>query len=227
MQFVRLVFAAALFFAAFAGSPLLAADWFPADFRGEPGSIYALWNFDTSANPSPYDELSIVPLEDFPLFPIIPTADVTNMTWWGATDFAGWISLPGGSILNFNMPNFVDDEPLKKLWIQITYLPLFNPEDYPFVAAIEANDNDIGFVLGDLIGSYTIPQLGYRVESWEITPNPDFELVQIYIPQWILVDQVIIDTQSIPELSSAVLFGAASVVLVAGVFRRRHWRKAG
>jgi hypothetical protein len=226
MQFVRSVWTAAIFFVAVAGSPVLAADWFPADFRGEPGSIYALWNFNTPANPSPYDELNIVPLEDFPLFPIIPTADVTNMAWWGAADFAGWISLTEGSILNFNMPNFIDFEPLKKLWIQITYLPLFDPEDYPFVAAIEANDNEIGFVLGELVGSYTIPQLGYRVESWEITPNPDFELVQIYIPQWVLVDQVIIDTQSVPELSSAMLFSAASVVLVAGVYRRRLGRQA-
>lgn len=200
-----------------------ADDLFPPDFRGLPGSIKVVWDFETSDNPAPYSELEVVPLPGSPLFPITPTADPLNMVWYSDANVDGWISLPQSSILNFNLPNFIDEEPLKKIWIQINYIPLEDPQDYPFVVAVEAYDQEAGSVLGQFQGSFALPELGYRAEAWEIYPNPDFELVQIYLQPGILVDQVIIDTVSIPELSTAVLSG----MVVAGaagfsLLRRRR-----
>ena len=67
-----------------------------------------------------------------------------------------------------------------------------------------------------------IPELGYRVESWSITPNPDFELVQIYLPPWIFVDQVVIDTISVPEASTLLMRGIGLMGAGAAVWRRRR-----
>ncbi|MBY0588926.1 hypothetical protein K2X85_17270 [bacterium] len=202
---IRSLMLALLFFT----TSVSAFDLFPAPFRGEPGTVYGFWDFTTPANPALPEAWNIVPLGNYPVFQIPMGVEISsNMVYLNDGNINGWISTPGAfNILNFVIPNFVDFEPVKKLWIQVGYYN-FNPNEvFPFVAAIEANDNEAGFVLGELTGSFTVPSIGYRLETWEIRPNPDFELVQFIVPPWVLVDKVTIDTISVPEASSMLLIG--------------------
>ncbi len=206
-----------------------AFDLFPAPFRGEPGSVYAHWDFTTGANPAPVDAFNFVPLGNAPVYTIPFQCEITNFVYFNDNNINGWVSVPGigHSILNFGVPNFVDFEPVKKLWIQIGYFN-FNQEDlFPFVAAIESNDNEVGFVLGELTGAFNIPSIGYRLETWEIHPNPDFELVQFIVPPWILVDQVTIDTIStVPEASTMTMMSLVGIGLAGAAWRRIHAGKS-
>lgn len=206
--------------------PAASADWFPPDFRGLPGSVFAQWDLDEPSNPDLADAFHAVPLEGYPLFPIPTIVEITNLEWVTIGDVSGWMGLEGGGILNFAVPNFIDPLPLKKLWIQIQYFsPNANPQDpstFPFVAAVEASDSEAGFVLGDITGWFDIPSI-YRLETWEIRPNPDFELVQIIVPRGVFVDQVTIDTIStVPEISTLVLCGISGVFVAGLDYVRRR-----
>jgi hypothetical protein len=202
---------------------VLAFDLFPAPFRGQPGSVYAHWDFPTNANPAPVDAFNLVPLGNAPVYTVPVEVEITNFVYFNDGNVNGWVSVPADdfSILNFSVPNFIDFEPVKQLWIQVGYFN-FNQENlYPFVAAIEANDNEVGFVLGELTGAITVPELGYRLETWEIHPNPDFELVQFIVPPWILVDQVTIDTIStVPEASTLTMMCLVGMGVTGAAWRR-------
>ncbi len=200
-----------------------AFDLFPAPFRGQPGSVYAHWDFTTNASPAPVDVFNLVPLGNAPVYTVPVECEITNFVYFNDGNVNGWVSVPGDgfSILNFSVPNFIDFEPVKNLWIQVGYYN-FNQENlFPFVAAIEANDNEVGFVLGELTSAITVPEIGYRLETWQIRPNPDFELVQFIVPPWILVDQVTIDTIStVPEASTVTMISLVGIGVLGGTWRR-------
>lgn len=228
MLFRPCLFVAALLATAAFVQPAASADWFPPDFRGLPGSVYAVWDLNNPDNPDLADAFNAVPLDGLPLFDIPPIVEISNLEYYSDANVSGWMATDGFGILNFALPNFVDFLPLKNLWVQINYYaPNPNPADpltFPWVAAVEASDNEQGFLLGEFTGSFDIPQLGYRLETWEVRPNPDFELIQIMVPQGVLVDQVIIDTIStVPEASTMVLCGVSGLVIVGvGALRRRR-----
>jgi hypothetical protein len=228
MLFRPCLLAAALLATVAFVQPAVSADWFPPDFRGLPGSVYALWDLNNPENPDLADAFNAVPLDGLPLYEIPPIVEILNLEFATVGDTSGWLATGDFGILNFCVPNFIDFLPVKDIWVQINYIaPNPNPADpltFPWVAAVEASDNEVGFVLGEFTGSFNIPQIGYRLETWVVRPNPDFELIQIFVPRGVLVDQVIIDTIStVPEVSTMVLCGVSGFVIAGfGYVRRRR-----
>jgi hypothetical protein len=202
-----------------------ALDLFPAPFRGQPGTIYAAWDFGSPVNPANADVVNTVPLPGAPLTQLYPSAELQNLGWLPAGADGGWYGLPGqlytlpdGGIINITMPNYIDFEPIKQVWIQIRYLPGI---ESPYVAAIEALDNEVGQVYGVLNGYTDYTDSGFRVESWSIVPNPDVEQIQIFVPYSVFVDSVVIDTISVPEMSTLTMSAGGFLILGYMILRRR------
>jgi len=218
-------FSALLLFAAQAAPALAALDLIPAPFRGQPGTVYAAWDFATPTNPADADVVNFVPLPGSPLTQLFPSAELQNLGWLPAGVDGGWYGLPGhlytlpdGGIINITMPDFIDFEPIKQIWIQIRYLPGITS---PYVAAIEAQDNVEGQVYGVLNGYTDYTDSGFRVESWSIVPNPDVEQIQIFVPYSVFVDSVVIDTISVPETSTLTMSAGGLFILGYLIIRRR------
>lgn len=201
-------------------NPASADDLFPPDFRGLPGSMTAEWDFGDPANPDYADSFNLTELPGADVFPVYPLAELINLSWTVADGDGGWFGLGGGGIVNIAMPNFIDQLPRKEIWVQIKYVP---GGASPYVTAVEAFDEEAGQVLGTLNGSIDNPDFGFRVESWQILPNPDFELIQIYVPAAVTIDQVVVDTIStVPEVSTLALCGGSILVLAVGARLRRR-----
>lgn len=122
-----------------------------------------------------------------------------------------------GSFLEFFIPNWIDLEPLKLIWIQINgvWQPGAAP---PSVQGVFGQKGTLPPYFGTPEGSEeTFPGF-HRTELWSLQPNPDFEFIRIFIPEGAFVTQVVIDTISFPTPGAVSAFGLAAL----GVARRRR-----
>ena len=126
-------------------------------------------------------------------------------------------AIPGaGIVYEFVIPNFYD--PLPKKTIDITMKgsnPSASGAELPSVLDIIGSDSPYGSpgssvpVFASLVSRD--PQSELVTEAWEMFPNPDWEVVKIFVPSAFELESIQIATQSIPEPGTAVL-------LVAGLF---------
>ena len=141
---------------------------------------------------------------------------------WVTYNDGGWQGGIGGTgpgSLNFRIANWIDDEPLKIVWMQMTYAPDPVSGGSPFIEFIIADDPlpitrteqvsvTEGPISGDALGRW------HKLEVWEIEPNPDFESIQIVVLEGVTVDQVVIDTIStVPEPTGLAMITAAGLLL--------------
>ena len=132
-----------------------------------------------------------------------------------------------GTLYEFVIPNFYDPLPMKKINITMQ----------------GANEGASGFSLPgvlDIIGADSdyynggpaLPVFGSFVsgtisptmvtEYWEMFPNPDFEIVKLYVPVEFELQNISIYTEStvVPVPAAAWLFGSGLLGLVAMARRR-------
>ena len=135
---------------------------------------------------------------------------------WDPLDGDGGWTFPGGGEIQIEMDNIIDFEPFKDIWIQITF---FGPAP-PTVAQIIAFDNEVGgAVTSQLIDHGPGPDPGIHVwEHWRLWPNPDYETIFIQVDPQVSIDQIIVDTQSVPEPATVMLLALGLGFLV----RRRR-----
>lgn len=203
-----------------------ADDLNPPPWRGAPLTTFSHWDFLTPNTPFP----------DGAPAPVIgnsggaPTfTPGPNVTWEPGTDASGeWVGGPGGGTLTFQIPNWIDDLPVKLLQIQMTYFEIHNSG--LTVSNINAVD-PLGITLVQQTGTTTStipngPHLGWeqRTEQWTILPNPDSETITVFLPAENLLTQIVIDTISVPEPSSLLLAGMGAALLGLTVWRRRARR---
>ena len=145
---------------------------------------------------------------------------------WVSYNDGGWQGGIGGTgpgSLNFRIANWIDDEPLKIVWMQMTYdrgpalgspfIEFIIPTDPEPITRIEQVSVTDGPISGDALGRW------YKLEVWEIEPNPDFESIQIVVPEGVTVDQVVIDTIStVPEPTGLAMITVTGLMLI----RRRY-----
>jgi hypothetical protein len=132
-----------------------------------------------------------------------------------------------GTLYEFVIPNFYDPLPMKK--IEITMEGANGGAsgfDLPGVLDIIGADSDYINggpalpVYGSFVSGAISPTL--VTEYWEMFPNPDFEIVKLYVPIEFELQSITIATQStlVPIPASVWLFGTGILGLV-GVTRRK------
>lgn len=163
-----------------------------------------------------------------PSVPANPTgwAVVPSGADFGLTDLV----TPGGNTFAAQVANWVDWWPLKHLRVQVAYTdpsgnnpPVITGVSGFTVAAPlgsgpqgSATSETLGGLVGGVYNDPLYPN--YFYEDWVIMPNPDWEQVRFFLPQGTIVDQIVIDTISLPEPAGLGLVGLA---LLAVRKRRR------
>jgi len=241
-----------------------ADDLVPAPFRGDPGSTFVHWTYDENApNPVVFPRNDVPDVSSFvpggPGFvdPAITFgADPTIPTDFAAQLFAGsqfepdvpptWLPVFNGRFgvlrnvlgASWDINNFVDLAPLKKVHIQITWAAT-DPTVVPDVFFTEAEffqaDPEIeGFEEFEIDPFENSIDLGdgwiHSTFTFELRPNPDAEFIGIFpfdsttdTGVQIAIDQIVIETIStVPEPAT---FGLACFAMVAVLMKGRHRRE--
>ncbi len=204
-----------------------ADDVAPPWYRGHQLSTYSEWEFNQS--PSSFYDISADTFTFVPGSPNEPLftgfsaeAEVdllSNWMWVPGDGDGGLTPSPGAASasIGFKIPNFVDLQPEKLLRIQITYqinLPIVSGVQgwYGFsggIGPIEGIPDGAMFVIGPF----------HEYQDWIIRPNPAWDLIAITVPQGCVLDEVVVDTVSLPSP------GAAALLALGGMFaagRRRR-----
>ena len=203
-----------------------ADDLNPPPYRGGTRSTLAEWDFDQDGeNPlAPDGDLPTV-IGDFA--PVLNAAlpgnapypsgfANTNLTYTGQGFLNnGTATFP----LSFNVPNWIDLEPIKFLRLQVTYT---GPTPTTQVTGFLGAPGDSALVSEILVNTVpgTIGNSLYFYQDWELRPNPDWEQVALLLQPGTFIDQVVIDTISTPEPSTITLV-AIGVLALGRVARRR------
>jgi hypothetical protein len=181
----------------FSASYVLADDLNPPTYRGDPLSVYAHWNLipgslilDLNNNWSSVDDTDPTTI----LYPnFTPTPQV----------------LPNNGVYDFQLPNWIDNMPIKHMRVQLTWQ---NTGQAPLNIFSQGLDG-INPVLGQI--TFVSPVLpdasgvgAYQYFDLIFKPNPDFERLHVTMPSNAVLSQVVIDTVStVPEPATLVLLG--------------------
>ena len=220
-----------------AGQTVLGDDFAPPDYRGLSLSYQAEWDFGLMQGsvgnglvPTKEDNW---PDNDPAGFPFLYDKFDTHIDFDDPTD---WLFYEEGGLWNpgrdasfgCQVINWVDNEPLKKLRIQITYRGDFAPTIPEITGFVYYEDgpNRIPYPHPDP-GSLVLPgqfvehvdwAAGQFYEDWIIEPNPDWEQIVVAVPMGTIVDQIVIDSISIPEPATLAVLGLGAV----GLLRKRR-----
>lgn len=172
-------------------TPARGDDLNPPFYRSQPLSVFAHWTPDATGALL-LDQFNSVDDSDPStyLHPIPPSSPV----------------LPdSANVYQFQLPNFVDEMPIKFLRVQLTWTGTTQPPINIFSDALEPGQLVPGittFASNPLV--FTQPDGGYQYFDIEFHPNPDFERVHVHLPPDGQLTQVVIDTVStVPEPAMA------------------------
>lgn len=169
---------------------------------GQGSTTFQQWEFNTNANPAAPDVVHNnfgAPVAnihgDFPYTVWLANDNGHNGVW----RFEDWISL--------DVPNDPIQHPYKEIWIQITYSAGAGHDPQLFTEPPESNVETVNKVQLDQFywhGTYKIT----------IIPNPQAETIFIEPRDCTLyVDEIVLDTISIPEPASLFLLAVSSLLL--------------
>jgi len=197
-----------------------ADDLFPPSWRSQPRTTLAEWDFTTAANPTPPDGTLTTVVGDSGGMPM---AEMESDLVWDAVFGGSWgpsgPGIPINNLIFLEIPNWIDQEPVKFVQIQLTYQP---GVDSPHVIDMgQIGVNDVSNKLSDSeMQIDPLDNLWHRTELWTIRPNPDSELIAIDVPRDSRVAQIVVDTISIPEPSCMAL-ALLSLLATTRILRRR------
>lgn len=181
----------------------------PPDYRGDPLSVYAHWSADASGVLI-MDQFSWVDDGDPATFlhPLQPSIQVPP---------------PTSGIYQFQLPNIVDELPIKYMRVQLTWTGTTQPPVNVFSEAmdgIQLIPGILTYASGPLV--FTQPDGGYQYFDFEFRPNPDFERINVQLPPDALLVQVVVDTVStVPEPTTLIFLSAGALAMAR---RRRTLR---
>ncbi|MEN6306318.1 MAG: PEP-CTERM sorting domain-containing protein [Anaerohalosphaeraceae bacterium] len=200
-------FLALVMLLALSWTPARADDLNPPPYRGGPLSVYAHWNLLPGTTFLNLTGFSTVDDNDptTVLHPVQPSPQVPQG--------------PGGSY-EFQLPNFVDQMPIKYMRVQLAWLNSSIPPISVSSLALDGTNPITGQV------TYISPVMpdasgvgAYQYYDLIFKPNPDFERVQIAFTPNAVLSQVVIDTIStVPEPATLGLLGIGAL----GLLRRRR-----
>ena len=225
-----------------AAAPARADDLFPPSYRGAQLSYWAEWDLFNDGDflgffPDVNQENAVD--DDNPATTFYQGLGTHGL---GHThlDFNldGWAIAPGGggfynptqpASFVANVANWVDWLPEKQLRVQVTYTDGGNGAPVlTGVFGIEVAAPNGSLPPGSLqVETPGIPMGGlnamgfqglYFYEDWIILPNPDWEAIEFDLPMGTIVNQIVIDTISVPEPAG---LGWVGLVLLAVRKKRR------
>ena len=125
------------------------------------------------------------------------------------------------STIAFNVENWIDQEPLKNIVIQMTYWGNNSPVVI-YVTGQELagtpEEYDVNGFPNPILPSFRW-DANHIVEFWIVEPNPDWEQIVIGVPVGTELDEVVIDTISLPEPATLILLTLGAVAVLQ---RRRR-----
>lgn len=188
-----------LFFVGVAASD----DLHPAPYRGDPLSVFAEWQF-------------------------VPGSTILNLVqsnWVDDNDpttvlhpvpFSTPVAPNNPGHYQFQLPNWIDNMPIKYLRAQLTWMVNLNP---PISVSSQALDGTNTF-WGQVV--YVSPVLvdasqiyAYQYYDLIFQPNPDFERLDIVLNPDSVLTQLVVDTVStVPEPSSLAMLAVGALSLM-------------
>jgi len=208
-------------------------------FRGDPLTAFAGWEFaiDPGQLPAPQGWNFILPDvgEGYVGWTHGETlytgfggthadAGAASEWQWQLTDAGGsddGVLIPtptqgAASLIAFNVANWVDRMPLKNIVVQITYWGDVAP------AVVYVTGQELAGTPGEYeVNGFHNPIMppfrwdgNHIAEFWLVEPNPDWEQIVVGVPVGTQLDEVVIDTISLPEPATLMLLtlGAAAVL---------------
>lgn len=187
-----------------------------------PHAITAEWEFFTDTNP------------------LAPDGALTDLTFgsglapggnyafvdgpggviWGPGDGDGEWTFPMGGTIHIELDNVLDLEPVKHIWLQVTHstgasIGLDTLAGFNFAATGSSPD---GPVVTPFDPTHTLI-------TWNMFPNPPWEEFNLIVfEDGASIDEVVLDTISIPEPSTLALCAVSLSALAFVSFRRRRRR---
>jgi hypothetical protein len=197
-----------------------ADDLIPPPWRGQTRTTVAEWDFITPSSGFPDGTLVPVVGDGGGVPNMAPTGGIV----WDPVFNGSWIGNTGGA-LQFYIPNWIDNEPWKDLWVQITYQP--NPTlPPPSISNVQAFHPSGAFAIQTLsvvdVPIDPLNNLWHRTEVYRLFPNPFWEPFDIFVGPDVVITQVVVDTWSVPEPSTFSLAGVGLALLGIRSWRRRR-----
>lgn len=192
----------------------------PPWLRTDSRAITAAWEFDTPANPSaPGGPLTNVFTKGGGTVGTSAlVAGPAGLGWGPGDGDGGWFFPAGGDIL-FTVDNVIDTEPVKHIWMQVTHTPGLGLAVDPLAAV---NLGATGSVPGAI--SLIPVDATHTIFAWNMFPNPPWEQFRLLVGGGGEIDEVVVDTISVPEPSTFVLCGIG--LLFLGLAAQRRLRGA-
>jgi hypothetical protein len=171
----------------------LAHDLLPPPFRGDPGTTFQAWEFNTPVLGAPDGECP----PNNPFGP--PTATGIGNIWLAVfppqpPSLTGVQCLPLGASLLFDVPNVADPVLIKTIWVQVVFHP-HNGSD------ITVSVNDGGGTVAPQTGMQDLPVPGHPAWIHRTLTfcffngcPPDVDVLLTSLIDHVDIDQVIIDT---------------------------------
>jgi hypothetical protein len=115
----------------------------------------------------------------------------------------------------FDVPNFVDEMPIKYLRIQLTWegttAPPLGVDSTGFEGSTPVSGL-VTFASTPLV--FTQPDGGYQYFDLEYIPNPDYETITVQVADGAQLVQVVIDSVSVPEPATIGLLAFGTLAML-------------
>ena len=177
-------------------------DLTPPAYRGDPLSVHAHYLGDATGS----SNLNLT------AFSWVDDGDpATTLYPVPATDPVDLIQ----GLYNFEIPNVIDELPIKFLRLQLTWVGTTQPP-----LSVKSNGlNGPDPVIGQIVFAstplvFTQPDGGYQYFDIEYKPNPDFERITVELAADATLVQTVIDSVStVPEPATLVLLAFGSLAM--------------